>query len=180
MLAFRDKQGRSWEPEVNVVTIGRVRLALGINLLELLLQANAPDDNGTLAERLSDPCLLVDVLYLLCKDQADRLGITDDDFGRSMTPDGIEDGWGAVLEGIVSFSPRGLRPAHQRILEKARAYQRAAEAKIEAMVTGTEFDRILDQAMEAAVQRQPNLQTASTGAASSLPVSSESNPAETL
>ena len=40
MTKFLDAENRSWEPEVNVVTIGRVRKALGINLLELLLPEN--------------------------------------------------------------------------------------------------------------------------------------------
>jgi hypothetical protein len=52
MMKFADNAGRQWEPEINVVTIGRVRDRLKINLLELVLP------NSTLPERLSDPCLL--------------------------------------------------------------------------------------------------------------------------
>jgi hypothetical protein len=170
---FLDAENRSWEPEVNVVTIGRVRSALGINLLELILP------NSTLADRLTDPCLLVDVLYLLCKDQADRLGVDDAAFGKAMTPDGIEDAWGTVLEGVVSFSPRGLRPAHQRVLEKAKAYQKAAAEKIKTLVAGTEFDAMLDQAMERLSSQPQTSQTESTGDVSSLPESLESSQAVT-
>lgn len=173
MAKFADSEGRMWEPAVNVVTIGRVRSALNINLLELLV----PDN--TLAERLTDPCLLVDVLYLLCEEQANRLNIDDKSFGKSMTADGIEDGWTAALEGIVLFSPRGLRPAHQRILEKAKKYQTAAAEKIKMLVAGTEFDAMLDRELEKRLNPPALLPTESTGDVSSLPESLESNPAET-
>ena len=173
MTKFLDAENRSWEPEVNVVTIGRVRDRLKINLLELLLP------ESTLAERLTDPCLLVDILYLLCKDQADKLNVDDTAFGKAMTPDGIEDAWSAVLEGIVLFSPRGLRPAHQRVLVKAKQYQAAAAEKIKMLVAGTEFDAMLDRELEKRLNPPMTLPSESTGDASSLPELSESNPAAT-
>ena len=173
MTKFLDAENRSWEPEVNVVTIGRVRDRLKINLLELLLPEN------TLAERFSDPCLIVDVLYLLCEDQAKAVGVTDQDFGRAMTPDGIEDGWAAAIEGIVLFSPRGLRPAHLKVLEKAKAYQAAAAEKIKTLVAGPEFDQAIDREIEKRLNPPKSSPSAFTGGASSLPEPLELNPDET-
>jgi hypothetical protein len=173
MMKFADNAGRQWEPEINVVTIGRVRDRLKINLLELVLP------NSTLPERLSDPCLLVDVLYLLCKDQADKLDLDDVAFGKAMTPDGIEDAWTGVLEGIVLFSPRGLRPAYQKVLTKAKAFEAAQAAKVKTIVEAPEFDAMLDRAMESRLNQPATLPSESTGDAGSLPESSESNPAET-
>jgi hypothetical protein len=170
MGKFTDNAGRSWEPEVNVVTIGRVRDRLGINLLELLLP------NNTLAERLNDPCLLVDVLYLLCKDQADAQGVSDTDFGKSQNMDGIEDAWSAVLEGLVLFSPRGLRPAHQKVLEKARKYQAAAESQIKTLVAGPEFDAMLEREIARRLSPPTTLPSESTGDAGNSPESLASNP----
>ena len=172
-MKFSDNAGRSWEPEVNVVTIGRVRDRLKINLLELLLPSS------TLGERLSDPCLLVDVLYLLCKDQADALDVGDVEFGKAQTMDGIEEGWSAVLEGLVLFSPRGLRPAHQKVLEKARRYQAAAAAKMLTLVESPGFDAMLERQCELLLSPPMTSPSESTGDASSLPASSESSPAAT-
>lgn len=170
-MKFTDTAGRSWEPEVNVVTIGRVRTVLKINLLELLLP------NSTLGETLSDPCLLVDVLYLLCKDQADALGMSDVDFGKALTMDGIEDAWSGVLEGLVLFSPRGLRPAHQKVLEKARKYRAAAAEKVRMLVEDPEFEMMLEKQLDLLLSPPTILPSESTGGASSLPGSSESSPA---
>lgn len=173
MTKFTDAANRSWTPEINVVTIGRVRSELKINLLELLLPEN------TLAERLTDPCLLVDILYLLCQEQVEKAELSDSDFGKAMTPDGIEDGWAAVLEGIVLFSPRGLRPAHQKVLQKAKAYQTAAAERIKTLVAGTEFEAMLDREIERRLNPPQSLPSESTGDVLSLRESSELNLAET-
>jgi hypothetical protein len=163
---FSDTNGRTWEPSVNVVTIGRVRSALKLNLLELLLP------NNTLAERLADPCLMVDVLYLLCEDQAKEHQVSDAAFGASLSMDSIEDGWNGVLEGLVSFSPRGLRPAHQRVLETAKRYHQAAAEKVQAAVATPEFQAMLDREIEKRLNQPRTLPSESTGDAGSLPASS--------
>lgn len=173
MGKFTDNAGRSWEPEVNVITIGRVRDRLGINLLELLLP------NSTLAERLNDPCLLVDVLYLLCLEKAEARNVSDIEFGKAQGMDGIEDGWNAVLEGLVLFSPRGLRPAHQKVLEKARKYQAAAEGQIKVLVEKPEFDAMLEREIARRLNPPTTLPSKSTGDAGHLPESLESSPAVT-
>jgi hypothetical protein len=173
MARFADKEGRSWEPEVDVVTIGRVRAALKINLLELLLP------NTTLPEQLNDPCLIVDVLYLLCRDEADRLGMDSDAFGRAMTPDGIEDGWDAVLEGLVLFSPRGLRAAHQKVLEKAKRFQATAAERLRTAIESPEFEAMLDREIDRRLNPPATWPNESTGGASSSPASSASRPDET-
>jgi len=173
MAKFTDSAGRSWEPEVNVVTIGRVRDGLKINLLELLLP------NSTLAEKLNDPCLLVDVLYLLCKDDADARGLSDIEFGKAQTMDGIEDAWSAVLEGLVLFSPRGLRPAHQKVLEKARKYQAVATEQVKLLAEHPEFDAMLETEIARRLNPPTTLPSESTGDAGNSPESSELSPAIT-
>ena len=162
---FTDREGRFWDVDINVLTIGRVRKALDINLLELVLP------ESTLAEKLSDPVLIVNVLYVLCKDQADAASITDEQFGQSLTRDSIEDGWEAVLEGVVNFSPRGVRPAYRKVLEKAQKVRTIQEAKALTMAESPEFDQMLNRALE-------KLQTAASNTAGSLAESSASTPAD--
>lgn len=166
---FRDNEGRQWAIKINVATIKRVRDKLKINLLELMLP------NNTLEVRLADPCLLVDILYLLCKEQAEAIGISDTDFGIAQTMDGIEQAWIGVLEGLVLFSPSGLRPAHQKVLEKAKQFQAMAEAKIKAMVETLEFDQMLDQGINRILNRQEKLPINSTGDVSNSPEPLELN-----
>jgi hypothetical protein len=168
--SFADKSGTQWSPEINVVTIKRVRELLDINLLELVMP------ESKLPERLNDPCLLVDVLYALCKDEADGRSINDVDFGASMTPDGIEDAWSIVLQGIVNFSPRGLRPAYQRVLETAKKYRQTQTQKVTELLESPEFETMLTNEMERRLSTPESVPISISGDATNSPASSESTP----
>lgn len=164
---FSDREDRTWDIDINVRTISRVRRLLDLNLLELALP------ESPLLKRLDDPVQLADVLYVLCKDQCDAQNVTDEQFGRSLTRDSIEDGWQGVLEGLISFSPRGVRPAYRKVLDKARAFLAAQEGRIQATVETPEFSQMLDRELEKlTTPRQPP--TESLKAATSSPASSES------
>lgn len=166
MAGFKDKAGRPWDVDINVVTVGRVRKALGINLLELVVP------KSKLNEQLEDAETLVNVLYLLCKDQADAKGITDEDFGRALDIDSIDEGWDAILEGVVGFSRRAARPALQKVLDKARKYKTIQEEQIQKELADPELDARLDKAMEEAMAKM--LGTSPTDTSTTALSSSES------
>ena len=64
MKQFVDNAGRSWGITINVDTIRRVRDVLSVDLLAAV--------EGKLIERLvNDPILLCDVIYVICKSEAD-------------------------------------------------------------------------------------------------------------
>lgn len=177
---FKDNTGGEWEPEVNVVTIGRVRAMLDINLLELVV----PESD--LGQRLTDPCLLVNVIYLLCKDQADKGEISDEEFGRLMTPPPddpdfscIEDAAQLMIEGVINFSPRGIRPAHRKVLEAARTFQKKQAEKINTLVESQGFEKMLNEEIDKQLVAHENAQTEPTGDAGNSPESSESSREDT-
>jgi hypothetical protein len=164
-VTFRDRDGREWIVEIHVGTIKRVREELEINLLALL----APESD--LAERLRDPCLLVDVLWLLCRDEATGRGIDSWTFGRALHPEAIEAGLNAILEGVVSFSQSGIRPAYQKLLEASREIQAAEAERIKAMVDGPMMDEIIQT-----MKTRPSGPIGSSTAVTRSPGSSESTP----
>ena len=70
---------------------------------------------GDLLEQLStDPILLCDVVYVLCKPEADQQNVTDEQFGQAMAGDAIEHATTALLEELVDFFPL----ARRRVLQK--------------------------------------------------------------
>jgi hypothetical protein len=164
-----DKIGRTWDIEINVTTLSRVRKGLNLNLLELVLPESA------LLEKLSDPILLVDVLYIVCKDQCDEKNVSDEDFGRQLTRDAIDEGWDSILEGVVGFSPRGIRPAHQKVLEKARKFRTMQQQRVEATVAAPEFEAMLDREIEKSMNSLPSSPIESSTDAGSSEGSLESN-----
>ena len=98
MKSFTDSLGRAWTLVVNVATIKRVRALCGVDL-NSVIEVEDGKPSAKLLERLSsDPVLLVDVLYAVCKPECDRLGVSDEDFGSAMAGDSVDAATQALLE----------------------------------------------------------------------------------
>jgi hypothetical protein len=152
MKAFKDNADRTWTVTVNVDAIKRARSLLDVNLLEAV--------GCRLLERLvSDPVLLCDVIYVVCKPEADTRGVSDEEFGRAMAGDAIEQATQALLEELVAFFPL----ARRRLLRKALDKLRDLEAKALA---------VAEQRLE-----RPELEAEMAAALKELGASSGSSPA---
>ena len=137
MKSFTDNKGRTWEIVVTVATVKRVRALCKVDLNSIVELDKNNKPSAELLERLSsDPVLLVDVLYAVCKPQADKLGITDEDFGEAMAGDTIEHATTALLEEVINFFPESKRMVMQRILSASRKFSEAARKKLEAELDG--------------------------------------------
>jgi len=148
MKSFTDNAGRSWSIEVNVAALKRVRGLVNVDLLEAL--------EGRLVERfIRDPVLLCDVLYALCKPEADQRAppVSDEEFGRAMAGDAVEHATGALLEEIVSFcpSPRD-RAALGRVLAATRTAMEKARDLVEARLESGELEKAIDAALQEALR----------------------------
>jgi hypothetical protein len=100
MHSFVDNSRRTWEVAINVAAVKRIRGLLGIDLYSLV-----DDGFKSLSKLVSDPVTLADVLYCLCKDQADKQSITDEDFGRALAGDAITQAADAFVEELIDFFP---------------------------------------------------------------------------
>jgi len=159
MKTFKDNAGRTWTVGVDVAAIKRVRSLLDVDLMGAV--------EGKLLERLvSDPVLLCDVIYCVCKPEADSRGVSDEDFGRAMAGDAIEHATTALLEELVDFFPQ----ARRRLLRKALAKLRNLEARVlevaEMKLDGPE----LEAEMEAALRELGGSSGSSPESSGSTPV----------
>ena len=119
MKTFTDCVGRTWTVTINVGTIKRVKTMLGINLLEAIT-----DD---LAEKLkNDVCLLVDVLYVICKNEADAKNITDENFGEAMAGDALENATNAFLDELIDFFPAEKKMILRKAINKVNQAEKKA------------------------------------------------------
>ena len=158
MKPFNDTANRTWTVTINVDAIKRVRSLLSIDLLKVL-----DDGCKLLAELHDDPILLVDVLYCLCKPQADLLKITDEDFGRAMFGDAILHAHTAFIEELADFFPS--------------VRQRAAIRKLIGK-TNQVVDRLLDHTETKLDQVDPDAVARTLiGSSGNSPASSDSIPA---
>ncbi|MHC2067631.1 hypothetical protein ACYFX5_09180 [Bremerella sp. T1] len=155
---FVDSKGRKWSATVDVPTVKAIRNALNIDLLELL---NGKDQS--LRQLIEDPIMLVDALYLVCRDQCNDAGIDDNEFGRGLYGEGIDNAVDAFLVGLAYFFPKGRREIVLGVIRKmnesldrvmAKALAALEDPRVMAAV-----DRESDQAVEQWLTRMDNLGT---------------------
>jgi len=150
MKTFKDNAGRLWQVEITTDTVKRVHGLLGVHLaIETL--------SGDLMDRLvDDPVLLCDVLYAVCKPQADEAGVSDEEFGRAMAGDVIAQATDALLEELVGFFPQGRREVVAQALAKSRKLRGIAIDWATKRLAGDEIETELKRRLEAAGERSGN------------------------
>ena len=164
MRTFRDTAGRSWNLALNVYAVKKVRDLLNVDLLDL--GGEDKPEKGLLFRMVSDPILLVDLLYVVCQDQAEQSGVTDEQFGQAMAGDVIDLATKAFLEELADFtpSPRDRARAKKVIDATWKLIDRAQD------LLDAKADRVIPAAVEAALSALGNSSTSS-------PDSSEPTPA---
>jgi hypothetical protein len=138
---FKDSHGRAWLVQVTVGTVSDVRAALGVDLVDV---------GGEIFQRLqNDPILLCDVLYLVCKEQADAQAISDVDFGRAMGGDAIDEATDALLEALINFFPRSRRDAIRAAWARVRTLDAMAAARITKQMADGRLDQTVADQVDA-------------------------------
>ena len=149
MKSFTDNAGRIWTVAVNVAAIKRVRAICDVDLNAIVEMDEKNNPSTRLLEKLStDPVLLVDVLYAVCKNEADAQGITDEEFGMAMAGDAIDHATAALLDEVVNFFPEAKRQAFQKILSATRRFEKIAREKLESLISDGRFEEELVSKLE--------------------------------
>ncbi len=148
MKSFTDNLGRAWTLVVNVATIKRVRALCGVDL-NSIIEVEDGKPTTKLLERLStDPVLLVDVLYAVCRPECDSKNVSDEDFGAAMAGDAIENATSALLDEVIDFFPAAKRMASRKILSASRRFEEAARKRLQTVLEDGKFEENLASELE--------------------------------
>ena len=146
MKCFKDNQNRNWTIVVNVATVKRVRSLLDINLLDVVkLDANNKPNVDLLEQLASDPVLLCDVIYCICKLEADAQKISDEDFGAAMGGDVIEHATTALLEELVDFFPEAKRLVLRKLMNAGEKVKNQMERALKLELDNPKLERELEK-----------------------------------
>lgn len=141
MSSFDDSTGRSWTLRIDVSAIRRVREALDVDLLDLA--------GGPLLERVAgDPVLLVDILYVLSRGQADQQNVDAEAFGAAMVGDAIDRATGAMLEALADFFPSRKAAILRTVTEKGQVLAERLLVRAEKQVADGALDAAMEKLME--------------------------------
>lgn len=157
MKTFQDNAGRTWTVAINVDAVKRVRDLLKEDLLDV---------ENVLKRLMIDPILLCDVIYCVCKPQADSEKVSDADFARAMAGDVIAQAKTALVEELVLFSPDPRDRENLGIaVQKFNAMADRAKELVKARLNSPALSREIEAALSAV-----------GGSFTSLPESSASIP----
>ena len=149
MKSFTDNTGRTWTLSVTVGTIKRVRALCSVDLAGVIAIESGGQPKVDLLERLgSDPVLLVDVLYAVCKPEADAKGVSDEEFGQAMSGDAIEMATTALLDEVIDFFPETKRKVFRKILDATRRFESRGKKALQMLLDDPALDGKIDAALE--------------------------------
>lgn len=138
MSKFTDTEGRVWNVQLSVYLAKQVKQRLNVDLLNEQI-------HETLASLTDDIVKGVDVLYVLCSQQAEKNNVTDEEFGRSLSGDVLFDGINAMVEALIDFFPNPKKRMWIRKLwEKSTDHQNQTNEKMLAILENEEIDRELE------------------------------------
>jgi hypothetical protein len=141
MAVFKDSKGREWTVTVDTTTVKPVRAATEVDLL---------DTSGRMLERLADePSLLVDVLWVLCSDEAKQRGVSDVQFGQALVGDSIDAATTALMEAVTDFFPSRKRDVLRRASAMADRVRQKGTDMAMAKIDNPELEAKLLATMEA-------------------------------
>lgn len=142
MATFKDSGNNEWLVSLDAPKIKAVRSALnGFDIV---------DPEGKAFDRMADdPCLLVDVLWILCRSQAPAKNISDEQFGALLIGEAIERATAAMLESIADFFQPSKRKLLQAVAEKNRRIREAGTERALAKINDPKLEQELLAAMDA-------------------------------
>lgn len=138
---FTDNKSRIWTVEFNVTVAKRIRALLDIDPL-------SAEPGKDLATVINDPIMLADVLYVVCKPQADAAGVTDEQFGEGLAGDAINAATAALMEAYIGFFSD---PRKRDLMNRSWIKTREGEAKL-LEASRPMVEAAIDEAVEKAQQ----------------------------
>lgn len=107
---------------------------------------------------MTDPCLLVDILWTICKPYAETKGLTYDQFATAHKGEVLDAALGAFIEALGDFFPKPLKAALNQMFQKTKELQ---QTSIDAMVQSMDNALTTIQPATAQALREATIQNAS-------------------
>ena len=139
MHSFADRHDHTWKLDITIPDTHRVRRELDVDLLDL----------QTYEKLTIDWVLLAQVLWVLCREQAEQQNVSEEEFGRGLAGEAIDRATEALLEAVVDFFPPRRRRLLQQVHAKAQQLETASTAHVETILSGDRLDQLLKTKLDA-------------------------------
>lgn len=148
MHLFKDSESTEWQLCLTLGSVKRVRDLLGVDLLN----PDHPVKDGAADRPLitcldTDLLMLCDVIYALCKPQADERGVSDEQFGGRLGGDAILAAHHALFAELADFFRGAGRRDLVTLITKQMAIVEAGITAAENKINQLDTDQLVAQAM---------------------------------
>lgn len=145
---FQDTAGRVWSLSIATDTVKRVRSLLSVDLMEFV-------DGSLMGKLMGDVVLFVDVLYAVCKPEADARGVTDEQFGQAMNGDVLQAAEEAFAASLFCFTHPSRRAPARKAWEKLKQLRTRAGELATVKMDDPRIDRLFERELEKALPELP-------------------------
>lgn len=149
MATFRDGNGREWHINVTVADVKRVKEQTG-----LLLTSLVEDKLMPLATLVSDPVKLVDTVWVMIEPQAKAAGLTDEQFGQSLSGDSVDQMANAFMEALTDFFPKRQSAMLKTLLTKQKDLQDALADRAEVELSRLTVEQLIESVSSSVVSAE--------------------------
>ena len=141
MRVFSDKTGQQWEIALTVGSVRRVKGLISVDLLHI-----DQGDPPLMTRMATDIVLLCDILYALCKPQADIDNVSDEAFGELLDGDAILRANRSFYEEMVEFFQKAGRPDMARAMSKQLRVIELGIQRVDREIDSLEPEKIVGEA----------------------------------
>lgn len=137
MKSFKDLNGRQWIVQINYSARQRVKALVNLDLFD-----------PSVFDRLGDdPGLILEVLYAVCQEQAEKDSIRLEQFADAIAGDPLDAAQEALTEALFDFFPQRRREALRKMYAAAKQMQEKALQLIEQKIDSGELLERLQQTL---------------------------------
>ena len=156
MTTFQDKNKTTWTLELTVGSARRVKADTTVDLVNIIsLEDDGKASMAALGKLIEDPFALVDVIFSLCRPQAEKAGITDAAFAELLDADAVEAAANALVEEIINFTPAAKRKALTKIHQIAQRIAARNEAALDKILENGQLEEQVEKQLNASFTNMP-------------------------
>ena len=151
MTTFQDKNKTTWTLELTVGSARRVKADTTVDLVNIIsLEGDGKTSMAALGKLIEDPFALVDVIFSLCRPQAEKSGITDAAFAEL-----LDAAANALVEEIINFTPAAKRKALTKIHQIAQRIAARNEAALDKILENGQLEEQVEKQLNASFTNMP-------------------------
>lgn len=138
MSSFKDSAGRVWQIDLTVDVLRKIKKTLGVDLLR---------DAKILTQIDTDVLAVIDMIFVAVMEQAEKLNVTDEDFGRSLGGESVERAVEAFAEALIDSFPAARKAAMRATWKRLRELQARESERMVSLVQSPKMDQAFEREM---------------------------------